>query len=239
MVNFQILWSGAILLENVQWRGQGTGDYCLVPEQEKEREKIWIHSKAQYPRIYDGNLLFLDKFHVANDIIQLFISGIRFSTLLVLEKFRSSIVKGFGVLGVQCAISSPDNNYILVGKRSLYSSYCPGLITLPGGMLGLSDAQHKPHISLLREIYEEVAISFQSVSITALLREHNFRSVIILMETKMSDNDMFIPHQTIPGKGDEWEDELYWLHRSDLIHLPSETILEGLSYYITLYFRKS
>lgn len=231
MVNFQILWSGFIKLENVQWIGNGNGDYVLGPELEKEREWIWDHSKTQHPLMYDGNLLFLDEFIVTNSKIDLHISGIRFSTLLVLEKFNYPIIKGFGVLGVQCAILSPDSKYILVGKRSLLSSYCPGLITLPGGMLEFFDAQAKPSISLLREINEEVTIPFQSVSIIALLREHNFRSVIVLMETKVPDGFDFTPQQHLSGKGDEWEGELYWLNQSNLMQFPSDTILEGLSYY--------
>ena len=82
----------------------------------------------------------MDEFDASGEAAMLGMSSIRFSTILTLSEMELGI-NGYGALGFQAIILSPNREYILFGQRPDTSLYCPLYYAVPGGMLEVEDAK--------------------------------------------------------------------------------------------------
>lgn len=207
------------------WREHSLSDEKLVDE-------VWTTHLSSYPTDYNGQLLFLQGFQHSTTV-SLELGSVSYATLLTMGSEELSFPQGTGILGCQFLVFSPCGGYLLVGRRKAEQSYCPGLLTVPGGMLEESDSKIQPKEAFLREFFEEVDVPTHHSSVcVALLEEHNKRSIIALISV-MADGEVnnFDPKQVLVGKDNEWSrDQLWWLKISNLNSLPSEELMEGLSF---------
>ncbi|MHA2364703.1 MAG: NUDIX hydrolase [Candidatus Hodarchaeales archaeon] len=232
IVKSDVLWENTNNIEEIKWLHDSKHQYHLSNEYFDEKNRIWNLEKEKYPEIYDGTLLFLKEFNIQKSVLNLTTGTIKFSTVLTCKGLGLNYTKGYGVLGVQCLIFSPNSKYILIGKRKLNQSYCPGNLTIPGGMLEESDVKISPEKALMREIYEEVDIPLEKdVIIKAILREHNALSAIVLLQAFLKTNLPFDKHIQVESQSDEWEGNLKWISLNRLSTIDDSLLMEGLSYY--------
>ena len=233
MVYTKVFWSGVCPLQNVCFANARISEF-QISEISESIEKIWLEHERMYPDSYDGKLLLLKSFEQEEQLddeeeCYLFfdLSFIRYSTLIGLQKLHKPI-QIFGVIGTQVAVVDESENYLLVGRRKHKQYYAPGLLTLPGGMLELADA-NDPKSSLLRELHEEVEIKIKNPIIIALLAEHTKYSIIFLI--KATIDQIFDKDQIFKEKEDEFEgNKLYWIETNQLSKISSDKLMEGLTY---------
>jgi 8-oxo-dGTP pyrophosphatase MutT (NUDIX family) len=231
-MNLRVIWEGKLLLEKIKWGKKHLSEYKLPHKLDLKRRENWKHHLQENPTDYDGRLLFLKNFYQKNNKLILDIGLIRFSTVLFMEKNKLCVNKGIGMLGTQCLIFSPCKKYLLLGERTLSQSYYPGITTVPGGMLELDDLKNEPIEAFMREIYEEAPLPFQSdASICAVLVGWNSISVTFLTSITVTEDDKFDPTEVIIGDKKEWKNNLRWLSLKNLIILPSNKLLDGLTYF--------
>lgn len=116
MSKLTLYWTGKIPLEKVKWTLDSSREVKLDPVLEKRRQIVWQENLTKYPDIYDGHLLVLDEFDVSKEAAMLGMSFIRFSTILALNEIGLEI-SGYGALGFQAIILSPNRECILFGLR--------------------------------------------------------------------------------------------------------------------------
>ncbi len=231
-MNLDIVWEGKLPLDRTKWGKKLLSEYLLRPKLDIERKISWKHHLEEKPTDYDGKLLFLEDLDYTNDRIILDIGMIRFSTVVFMAKNNLHVDKGIGMLGAQCLIFSPCQQYILVGERSLSESYYPGITTVPGGMLELDDLEKSPEEAFMREIYEETPFLFQSNPyLYAIIAGWNNVSVTFLISATIREESNFNPTDIIIGDKKEWENNLRWLQIEDLVKIPPNKLLDGLYYY--------
>jgi len=231
-MNLTVIWEGNLPLEKIKWGKKHLSEYKLPSKWDLKRRENWKHHLQENSDDYDGKLLFLKNFLQRNNKIILDIGLIRFSTVIFMVKNKISVNQGIGMLGTQCLIFSPCKKYILVGERPLSQSYYPGIITVPGGMLELDDLENKPKEAFMREIYEEVPLPFQSdASLCAVLAGWNNISVTFLTSITITEDYNFDPTEVIIGDKKEWKNNLRWTSLEDLKNLPSNKLLDGLTYF--------
>lgn len=231
MVNTHILWQGNLPLTNIKWELNNT-EFNIDSENENDRKKGWLQYLKEDPNAYDGDLLYLEEFNISDENLILNVQKIKFSSLITQKNLHKRFNLGNGILGIQCMIFSPKKDYFLLGIRNYSNNYCPGFKTVPGGMVEYKDTLKDPEVSLLREVNEEVAVAYGDVHLRAILQEHNYLSVILLLETNIIENfDTFNPNEIVRGYDNEWEGSLRWIPISKLVNFDTNTILEGLTYY--------
>lgn len=231
-MNLRVIWEGKLLLEKIKWGKKHLSEYKLPHKLDLKRTENWKHHLQENSDDYDGKLLFLKNFLQKKDKIILDIGLIRFSTVIFMVKNKISVNQGIGMLGTQCLIFSPCKKYILLGERPLFQSYYPGITTVPGGMLELDDLKNKPKEAFMREIYEEAHLPFQSdASLYAVLAGWNNISVTFLTSITITEDYNFDTTEVIIGDKKEWKNNLRWLSLEDLKNLPSNKILDGLTYF--------
>jgi ADP-ribose pyrophosphatase YjhB (NUDIX family) len=136
------------------------------------------------------------------------------------------------MLGVQYIVFSPLENYLLIGERSLTQEYYPGRITVPGGMLELSDIYLSPKTALLRELKEEVPLNISTkANLISIVGGWNGVSITFMIKTKLSKDCNFNPSEIIMGEKNEWKSGLKWIPISELKNLPNNQLLDGLVYF--------
>ncbi len=231
-MNLRVIWEGNLPLKKIKWGKKHLSEYKLPPKQDLKRRENWKHHLQENPADYDGKLLFLKNFLQKKDKIILDIGLIRFSTVIFMEKNKLCVNQGIGMLGTQCLIFSPCKKYILVGERPLSQSYYPGITTVPGGMLELDDLDNKPKEAFMREIYEEAPLPFQSdACLYAVLAGWNFISVTFLTSITVTEDYNFDSTEVITGDKKEWKNNLRWLSLENLKNVPSNKLLDGLTYF--------
>jgi 8-oxo-dGTP pyrophosphatase MutT (NUDIX family) len=231
-MNLRVIWEGNLPLKKIKWGKKHLSEYKLPHKLDLKRREIWKHHLQENSDDYDGKLLFLKNFLQRNNKIILDIGLIRFSTVIFMVKNKISVNQGIGMLGTQCIIFSPCKKYILVGERPLSQSYYPGITTVPGGMLELDDLENKPKEAFMREIYEEAPLPFQSdASLYAVLAGWNNISVTFLTSITITEDYNFNPTEVIIGDKKEWKNNLRWTSLEDLKNLPSNKLLDGLTYF--------
>lgn len=231
-MNLRVLWEGKLLLEKIKWGKKHLSEYKLPHKLDLKRRENWKQHLQENSSDYDGRLLFLKNFLQRDNKIILDLGLIRFSTVIFMVKNKISVNQGIGMLGTQCLIFSPCKKYILVGERPSSQSYYPGITTVPGGMLEIDDLENKPKEAFMREIYEEAQLSFQSdASLYAVLAGWNNISVTFLTSITITEDYNFDPTEVISGDKKEWKNNLRWLSLEDLKNLPSNKLLDGLTYF--------
>ena len=231
-MNLRAIWEGKLPLEKIRWGTKELSEYILPSNLDLKRRVNWEQHLKENRNDYDGNLLFLKEFYYEEDTLTLNTELIRFSTVVFMAKNNFSVNIGIGMLGVQCLIFSPANDYILVGERRLSESYYPGITTVPGGMLEIEDLKIEPKLAFMREIKEETPFEFQSnAKLNAVLLGWNNISVTFLTTISIKNNKDFNPLEIIPADKNEWENNLRWLSIEELKNYPPEKLLDGLTYY--------
>lgn len=168
--NLQILWEGKLHLNQIRWNNNIAREFKLSPSFHDKVRTHWENHIKAYPDDYDGSLLFLNDFHFRKTELLLDTSYMKFSTAIFIETNEISLKKGYGVLGVQYLVFSPDKQYIIIGKRTLNESYYPGAITIPGGILEIEDLNRTPIEALMREASEEIGVPLENDAyLTAML----------------------------------------------------------------------
>lgn len=231
-MNFRAIWEGRLPLERIRWGSKQFFEYKLPRKLDLKRRINWEQYSQVNTNDYDGKLLFLEHFYDSKDKLILDTGFIRYSTVIFMVKNNLSVKKGIGMLGVQCLIFSPCNNYILVGERTLSQSYYPGITTIPGGMLESEDLKSEPKLAFMREINEETPFEFQpNANLNAVLLGWNNISVTFLTSISIKSTNDFNPSEIILGDKNEWENNLRWLSIEELKNYPPEKLLDGLTYY--------
>lgn len=231
-MEIQAIWEGQFPLENIVWDKQLYNEFRLQRELDSQRIAHWNQFLKANPKAYDGKLLFLRNFEFIGDNLVLKVGYVRFSTIVFMEANKLTVKGGSGVLGIQCLIFSPCNHYILVGERLLSEPYCPGLTTVPGGMLEETDLENKPSVALMREVHEEVFLLLQpKVTLRSIFSDRNQISAGFLISSTLVDSYNFDPHQCVQGEGEEWEDNLRWISVDQILELPDDTLYDGLIYF--------
>ena len=235
MPEIKVLWKGNLNLSNIVWGNSTLPEYKLDSKFDSEVSSFWEKYLRERPNDYDGTLLFLYDFEFNKSRLKLNMGTIKFSTIVFMDNFNLKVNKDLGMLGVQCLIFNSDQNLVLVGRRSRNQPDYPGALTLPGGMLELTDLNQDPRISFMREIEEEVDLKFENqVDLIAIISGWNGISITFLLSTQV---DLRVTaYQKLKGDKDEWDDGLEWMPIDDLIMTNQNeiAILDGLQYYLTL-----
>lgn len=234
MVHTEVLFEGKVKLEDIivssnHFNRQVEYDIDL---DENSIKTIWNKFKKKYPESYNGSLVTLETFDVDEkflcgcELLTLYIGSINYSSFIAMREKNITFNNSYGVIGTQCLIFSPDENYILVGRRKNQQYYSPGLLTVPGGFVEPKDLESG---SLMREVYEEVNISFKNEKISTILTEHNNYSAIMLLTAEL--NQEFNKGDIFEGKDNEWENNnLFWLSIDELKNMSDSELMEGLTY---------
>jgi len=227
MSDLTLYWKGKAPLDKVKWTFDPSREVLLDPILEKKRQDIWQENLVKHPDIYDGQLLVLEEFDVSGEAAMLEMSSIRFSRILILEEMGLGI-DGYGVLGFQAIILSPNREYILFGERSETSLYCPLYNSVPGGMLEVEDAKGSFQAACMRELEEEAHINLESeMALVASVCEVQGRlGVVMLVEAVSTENP--VEGDTVGGN-EEWTDRLLVWHPVEKLETLDENLaLEGL-----------
>jgi ADP-ribose pyrophosphatase YjhB (NUDIX family) len=227
MSEFTLYWTGKVSLDKVKWTIDPGRETKLDPALEKKRQMVWQENLAKHPDIYDGHLLVLDEFDASGKAAMLRMSSIRFSTILTLSEKRLEI-SGYGALGFQAIILSPNREYILFGQRPETSLYCPLYYAVPGGMLEVEDAKGSFQAACMRELQEEARINLESeMALVASVCEVQGRlGVVMLIEAISTENP--VEGDTVGGN-EEWTDRLLVWHPVEKLETLDENLaLEGL-----------
>jgi hypothetical protein len=227
MPDLKIIWSGKIPLEDVVWKLSSEKEYFLSTELEKQRNKIWKKIVNKYPETYDGMVIILDDFHYTSEQMVFDLGFMRFSRILTLNEVKQR-PSGYGSLGMQAIIFSPDKTNVLAGLRAEDSSYCPLFHAVPGGILETSDVEGSFESACMREIDEEVAVALEAEKhLVGLLSElHGSVGVVALISGTVSKTPK--PNEHVYGN-EEWaERRLSWYSGEELERIKFENSLEGL-----------
>jgi 8-oxo-dGTP pyrophosphatase MutT (NUDIX family) len=232
MNSVEILWEGTLSLNHIKWNNKNFSHCEYFQEYELAAKTNWNKHIKIYPYDYDGTLLFLENFHLENNFLHLSISLTKFSMINYLLKQNILLERGYGALGTQYLIFSPNRDYILVGERTHTQSYFPGAINVPGGILEREDLTHNPSEALIRELKEEVSIPLQpQFYLRAILGGWDNVSVTFLISGVIDNHQKFDPEQTYPSDRYEWKGNLRWLSLIGLKKMSSNNFLDGLTYY--------
>ena len=235
MPEIKALWEGTLALSNIIWGDSTHSEYKLDSKFDSRISSFWAKHLKEHPNDYDGTLLFLSNFEFKNSYLKLNTGTIKYSTLVFMSNHNFKVNKGIGMIGVQCLIFNSQRDLILVGRRTKNQPYYPGALTLPGGMLELTDLVQDPSISFMREIKEEVDLEFVNpVNLIAILSGWNGISITFLLSTEI--NQPITSHQRLHGDKEEWDDDLEWMPISDIFKMKQNesVILDGLQYYLSL-----
>jgi len=227
MQGVQIYWRGEIPISKVVWQLSPHKEQFLSDSLERKRDEIWKIKVETYPDTYDGEILTLDDFHTSEDSISMQLGFMKFSRVLTLEE-AGLRPQGYGTLGVQAILFSPDKKHILVGERSVDSMYCPLYHALPGGILEVTDSKGDFEAASLREIHEEVEVELNSEKeVVAILSElHGTVGVVVIITGTVTD--VVDVSESVKGN-EEWSDnELSWVPVDGLGQFSSDNSLEGL-----------
>ncbi|MHA1481149.1 MAG: hypothetical protein ACTSQZ_06985 [Candidatus Thorarchaeota archaeon] len=222
-----IFWKGRIPIENVSWEYFPELEVKLSENLERMKEDIWEQTLVKDPNAYDGRCLVLNSFNVKGNHAVLRLGFIRYSRIMVLESIGKAM-DGYGSLGFQALIFSPDKKQILFGTRASNLMYCPLFHSPIGGMLEEKDVVGTVDAACMREITEEAQIELDSKrDLVAIVAElHADIGVGLIIEGTARD----IPELGTSVKGnEEWENgQLRW-HPVDILEqLEESNSLDGL-----------
>lgn len=230
--NFRVLWEGSLPLTKTHWDTPILAEYTHFNRYKEEIHENWVEHKAKYPRDYDGDSLFLYNYEFVNSELILKVGTVKFSTIIYLYNHGISVNQGYGLLGVQSLVFSPDKSHLLIGKRALNQKYFPGYFTLPGGIVEISDFMYPASESLMREIHEEVPLEFEPHGgLFSILIGWNPVSVTFLLYNTVKQTSKFDLSDVISDDAKEWEGNLKWISMEALKKMDYSNVINGLYYY--------
>ena len=230
--DFRVLWEGSLPLKKIHWQSPILGDYTHSNKFKLEIQENWKEHKAKYPSDYDGISLYLYDYSFSDSELILKVGTVKFSTIIYLYKRKISVNQGYGLVGTQSLIFSPDKSHILVGKRALNQEYFPGSLTLPGGIAEIADFMYPASESLMREVHEEVPLEFvPNGGLFAILVGWNLVSVTFLMFNTVKQSRNFDLSDVVSDDAKEWDGNLKWISRATLKEMDYSNVINGLYYY--------
>ena len=230
--NFRVLWEGSLPLTKIHWDTPILSEYTHSDRYNEEIQENWEEHKAKYPSDYDGISLYLYDYSFANSELILKVGTVHFSTIIYLYKHRIPVNQGYGLIGTQSLIFSPDKSHILVGKRALNQEYFPGALTLPGGIAEVGDFMYPASESLMREVHEEVPLEFEpDGGLFSILVGWNPVSVTFLLFNTVKETSKFDLSDVISNDAKEWEGKLKWISMNVLKKMDYTNVINGLYYY--------
>jgi 8-oxo-dGTP pyrophosphatase MutT (NUDIX family) len=230
--NFQILWEGDLPLTKIHWGTPILSEFTYSNQYNIEIQENWKEHKGKYPKDYDGISLYLYDYSFSNSGLILKVGTVKYSTIIFLYKHKIPVNQGYGLVGTQSLIFSPDKSHLLVGKRALNQLYFPGALTLPGGIAEVADFMYPASESLMREIHEEVPLEFEpNGGLFAILVGWNLVSVTFLMFNTVKKTSEFDLSDIISDDAKEWDGNLKWVSMNDLKKMDYSNVINGLYYY--------
>ncbi len=230
--NFRVLWEGNLPLTKIHWDAPILHQYTHTGQFLLEIQENWREHKAKYPKDYDGDSLFLYDYEFVNSKLILKVGTVKFSTIIYLYKHKIPVNRGYGIVGVQSLIFSPDKSHLLIGKRALNQEYFPGSYTLPGGIVEVSDYMYPASESLMREIHEEVPLEFEhNGGLFAILIGWNPVSITFLFFNTVKPSSEFNLSEVISDDAKEWDGNLKWISMNTLKKMEYSNVINGLYYY--------
>ncbi len=233
MVNVQpqltIHWRGHIPLEHVSWKRHTGREVVLKPELEAKRNRVWKKTVRQHPSVYDGLLLVLERLQASSTGVHLDLNTVRFSRVVTLDSLGLGLV-GYGCLGCQMIILTPDRQSILIGERARVSIHCPLFLSVPGGMLESGDAEGSVEKACMRELNEEALVDVgPEKHLLAIVGElHGKLGAIMLVE--MVAQETPIPGALVSGNEEWTSSQLRWYSVDELDRLDLSRTLEGVAF---------
>ena len=223
----KIFWEGKIPIQNVKWKFAPEREIFLSDSLEVQREDIWNAELSTYPETYDGDVLVLEDFSQGKEQMVFELGFIKFSRVLTLAKVKQR-PPGYGTLGMQSIIFSQDGEYVLAGKRTENTSYCPLFHTVPGGILEVIDTKGDFESACMRELNEEVDINLkQEKYLTALIQEYHGSVGIVAAIMGMTSGNLEATEKV--SGNEEWKDRtLTWYPVDHLDDVKFMNSLEGL-----------
>ena len=225
----QVLWTGRKNLEKVNWEHDPSKKFSFSQDFVERKNHLWQQMTTDYPQIYDGTIIVLEKYQEKEDQVTFNTRSIKFSEMVMLERNSLPMPESLGPLGFQAIILNQPENHFLIGKRSEKSEYRPGFLTIPGGLFELEDIGGSVKSACLRELNEEMELSFDEseMFLVAILQDYSL-GINLLLECQILDewnsNALFV-------KGnEEWEKKLRWITFDQALNLDEKTIMEGLSF---------
>lgn len=201
----------------------------LQPGLEAKRNEIWRRTIREHPDVYDGLLLVLDRLQVLPAGLHLELGTIRFSRVVTLNSLGLGLA-GYGCLGCQLIILSPDRQSVLIGERAHDSIYCPLFLSVPGGMLEAADADGSLEKACLRELTEEAAVDVAPEKhLLAIVGElHGRLGAVLLVEAVAQEKPTLA---TLVKGNEEWTgNQLRWYPVDEMDRLDLSQTLEGVSF---------
>lgn len=230
--NFRVLWDGSLPLSKIHWDTPILPEYSHSNQLKEKISENWSEHKAKYPNDYDGISLYLYDYSFLNSELILKVGTVHFSTFIYLYKHKIPVNQGYGLIGTQSLIFSPDKSHILVGKRALNQEYFPGALTLPGGIAEVSDFMYPASESLMREVHEEVPLEFEPTGgLFSILVGWNPVSVTLLLYNTVKQTSKFDLSDVISEDAKEWNGNLKWIGLNALKNLDFKSVINGLYYY--------
>jgi 8-oxo-dGTP pyrophosphatase MutT (NUDIX family) len=230
--NFRVLWEGRLSLSKIHWKAPMLAEYTHSDLYKEEIRENWLEHKAKYPNDYDGISLYLYDYYFRNSELLLKVGTVHFSTIIYLYNHKIHVNQGYGLIGAQSLIFSPDKSHILVGKRALNQEYFPGALTLPGGIAEVADFMYPASESLMREIHEEVPLEFEPYGgLFSILVGWNPVSVTFLLYNTVKETSKFDLSDVVSDDAKEWEGNLRWINMDALKNMDYTNVINGLYYY--------
>jgi len=226
MTGLTVYWKGRMATEEIEFE-HAHEQILLSDRLEKMREDIWRKTVHKYPNSYDGSILVLDAISSNDQELILHTKEIKFSRILVLEKVGKGLGQ-YGTMGLQVAVFSNNRQYLLYGERSHTEMYCPGLYSLPGGMLEVKDAKQSFDLACMRELKEEVSIEVREERhLIGIVKDlHSSVGVTLIVEGIAKKRPQ--AKEQVQGN-EEWREEILMWHDIDsLASLRRHQVLSGL-----------
>ncbi|MBS3793950.1 MAG: NUDIX domain-containing protein [Candidatus Thorarchaeota archaeon] len=226
MKGHTVYWKGRVATGNIEFE-HSHERILLSHKLEEIREHIWEETVQQYPNSYDGDILVLEGVSSKNERMILHTKEIKFSRVLVLERIGQKLGE-YGTVGLQMAVFSENHQYILYGERAHTEMYCPGLYSLPGGMLEVSDTEGSFDHACMREFLEEVSIDIhEGRHLIGIVKDlHSAVGITLIVKGEAKTKPQ--AGRQIQGNK-EWKDEtLKWYDVDSLASLGKHQVLSGL-----------
>lgn len=221
-----VYWKGRMATEEIEFE-HAHEQILLSDRLEKMREDIWRKTVQKYPDVYDGDILVLDAIATEKQKLMLHTKEIKFSRVLVLEKVGKGLGQ-YGTMGLQVAVFSNNRQYLLYGERSHTEMYCPGLYSLPGGMLEVKDAKQSFDSACMRELKEEVSIEVRGERhLIGIVKDlHSSVGITLIVEGVARKKPQ--AGEQVHGN-EEWREKMLMWHDIDsLASLGESEVLSGL-----------
>jgi len=228
-VQADILWEGQSSLTSFNFQFSPEYNYHLPDRDIEKSTKIWKHEKQEFPQIYNGRLIFIDKM-IMQPTIQFNVGIMNYSALVYLARTNQYFNQSRGYLSFKIILyyQKKSSRKYLVGMKSSKSQFDPSNWTMPGGVV---EVKEKNTVDLLysiqKELIEETGIEKVENNITCHLMTKGGRNLGIGMILSLEID----PKQAeLIRENEEFEPNSFnWLDNNEILALSDEMILDDVA----------